>query len=176
LAHRRHGEGREVTDDFGQDSRNLPLKPLAVSVKTAGYLLGVGETTTWGLISSGKIDVIRIGRRTLVTMASLEALVATLASSDPEPEQLVENRNEGLDKMNSIKMTLEEVKSRMSAAGIDIKSEQRLPNDTGTQIVTIFGHVVDVYDTGKAVVQGRDAARLASVLGVHRDDPKGPSR
>jgi hypothetical protein len=54
------------------------LKPLAVSVRTAAKLLGVGTTTMWGLVGSGsEVEVLRIGRRTLVTMASLERLVAS---------------------------------------------------------------------------------------------------
>jgi hypothetical protein len=80
--------GCEVTDQIEQGSGSRPLKPLAISVPTAATLLGVGTTTTWNLISTAKLDVIRIGRRTLVTMASLESLVATLASSHPETRQL----------------------------------------------------------------------------------------
>ena len=54
-----------------------PLKPLAVSVPTAATLLGVGTTTMWGLVGSGsELEVLRIGRRTLVILASLERLVA----------------------------------------------------------------------------------------------------
>jgi hypothetical protein len=76
---------------------NLPLqllKPLAVSVRTAATLIGVGETTLWGLVGSGsELEVLRIGRRTLVTFASLERLVARLASSyDLEPEELVQSQ------------------------------------------------------------------------------------
>ena len=72
---------KKIKQDYGSGS----LKPLAVPVKTAANLLGVGTTTTWNLISTGKVDVVRIGRRTLVTMASLEALVASLASPHLEP-------------------------------------------------------------------------------------------
>jgi hypothetical protein len=55
-----------------------PLKPLAVSVRTAAALLGVGRTTMWSLVGPGgsELEVLRIGRRTLVTLASLERLVA----------------------------------------------------------------------------------------------------
>jgi excisionase family DNA binding protein len=63
-----------VFDDSNPPLRSL--KPLAVSVPTAATLLGVGTTTVWDLIRRRRIDVIRIGRRTLPTMASLERLVA----------------------------------------------------------------------------------------------------
>jgi excisionase family DNA binding protein len=47
-----------------------PLKPLAVSVPTAAALVGVGTTTIWDLIRQRRIEVVRIGRRTLPTIAS----------------------------------------------------------------------------------------------------------
>jgi hypothetical protein len=70
--------------------RLQPLKPLAVSVPTAATLLGIGTTTMWSLLLAGSesgLDVIRIHRRTLVTLASLERFVAeTSASSRQETE------------------------------------------------------------------------------------------
>jgi excisionase family DNA binding protein len=49
-------------------------KPLAVTVRTACQLLGVGNTTVWALIKAGRIQTIRIGRRRLVIYSSLELL------------------------------------------------------------------------------------------------------
>jgi len=165
-----------VTEKLEKDSRWRPLKPLAVPVRTAARLLGIGTTSTWGLIATRRVGVIRIGRRTLVTMASLEALVAALASSHLEPEELIESGNVGPDKMNSIEMTLEEVKARMSAAGISIASETRLPNDSGTHIVTVSGQVADAYDSGTLVVHGRNAAELRRALGVDGNSQPGPDK
>jgi hypothetical protein len=85
-----------VTNDFERDSRSGSLKPLTVSVNNTAKLLDVGTTTVWRLSSSQRVDVIRIGRRTLVIFASLEALVAMLASPHHEPQGLGES-NEGSD-------------------------------------------------------------------------------
>ena len=52
-------------------------KPLAVTVKTACNLLGVGNTTMWALIKSGRVTTISIGRRRLVTFGSLESLLTS---------------------------------------------------------------------------------------------------
>jgi excisionase family DNA binding protein len=52
------------------------LKPLTVTVATAKKISGLGNTTVWGLIKQGKLEAVRIGRRTLVTFRSLEALLA----------------------------------------------------------------------------------------------------
>jgi excisionase family DNA binding protein len=54
--------------------------PLAVTVGRACELSGLGPTTLWGLLKSGKLEAVRVGRRTLVTYRSLEALLA------PRPE------------------------------------------------------------------------------------------
>jgi hypothetical protein len=84
-------EGCEVKDEL---ERRSP-KPLTASVRTTASLLDVGVTTVWGLIKSRRVDVIRLGRRTLVTMASFEALVATLSSPHIQRQELDEN--EGSD-------------------------------------------------------------------------------
>jgi hypothetical protein len=159
-----------------QDSTGRSLKPLLVPVRTAANLLGVGPTTAWNLIGTGKVTVVRIGRRTLVTMASLEALVAMLASPSLEPEALVESRDEGVEKMPRILMTLEQARSATIAAGFSIFRERRLPNEAGTQLVTTTGQVVDVYDKGTLHVHGHDPARLRTALSQYRTDPKAPGQ
>jgi excisionase family DNA binding protein len=51
-------------------------RPLAVSVKTACKLVGVGRTTMFALIKTGRVKTISIGRRRLVVYSSMEALVS----------------------------------------------------------------------------------------------------
>jgi hypothetical protein len=51
--------------------------------------------TIWRLISTGQLGVIQIGRRTLVTMTSLESLVATLASTRREPRKVGKKSSDG---------------------------------------------------------------------------------
>jgi excisionase family DNA binding protein len=51
-------------------------KPLTVTVAAARKISGLGNTTIWGLIKQGKLEAVRIGRRTLITFRSLEALLA----------------------------------------------------------------------------------------------------
>jgi len=50
-------------------------KPLAVSVKSACGLIGVGNTKIYELIKSGRVKTTRVGRRRLVIFSSLEALM-----------------------------------------------------------------------------------------------------
>jgi excisionase family DNA binding protein len=50
--------------------------PLAVTVKTACQLVGVGNTTMWALIKAGRVKTVSIGRRRLVIYASLKSLLA----------------------------------------------------------------------------------------------------
>ena len=58
------------------DEARKAIKPLAVPVRTACELVGVGNTTMWSLIKTGRVKTINIGRRRLVIYASLEALLA----------------------------------------------------------------------------------------------------
>ena len=52
-----------------------PLEPLAIPVKEMAALLGVGLTTAWRIVASEEVDTLRLGRRTLVTVASLRRYV-----------------------------------------------------------------------------------------------------
>jgi hypothetical protein len=63
----------QITEHERADSAGL--KPLTVTIATAKKISGLGNTTIWGLIKQGKLEVVRIGRRTLVTFRSLEALL-----------------------------------------------------------------------------------------------------
>lgn len=51
------------------------MEPLTVSVKDAGRLLSIGKNHTYNLINAGKLDVVKLGRRTLVVVSSIERLV-----------------------------------------------------------------------------------------------------
>lgn len=51
------------------------LKPLTVTVATARKISGLGNTTVWALTKARKLETVRVGRRTLITYGSLEALL-----------------------------------------------------------------------------------------------------
>ena len=51
------------------------MTPLSLSVNAAARAIGIGRTKLYELINSGKVDTFKIGRRTLVTKASLDRLV-----------------------------------------------------------------------------------------------------
>lgn len=63
------------------DGERRSMKPLAVSVKTACQLVGVGNTTMWALIKNDRVKTVRIGRRRLVIYASLQTLLALEAGA-----------------------------------------------------------------------------------------------
>jgi hypothetical protein len=83
-------------------SQPKPYQPPRLLYKSSEAMraLDVGETTFWGLVNSGALDVRRMGRRVYVTAESLEKFVANLpraitptmqrwASSDKEPKPVV---------------------------------------------------------------------------------------
>jgi excisionase family DNA binding protein len=51
-------------------------KPITVTVAMAKKFSGLGNTTIWALIKAGKLEAVRIGRRTLITYSSLESLLS----------------------------------------------------------------------------------------------------
>ena len=67
----------------GSDNDDVPLatppagdaKPLAVSIKRFCELTSLGRTTAFQLARDGRIEVRRVGSRTLILMRSVEALL-----------------------------------------------------------------------------------------------------
>lgn len=60
------------------DSRpELRGYPITISVSQFCLLYGLGKTTTHKLINEGKLEVAKVGRRTLITLESAEALIAS---------------------------------------------------------------------------------------------------
>ena len=64
-------------DEVGSLEEHKGIKPLAVTVKTACKLIGVGNTTMWALIKEGRVKTTCVGRRRLVSYASLESLLSS---------------------------------------------------------------------------------------------------
>jgi len=58
------------------DHESPVAKPLSVTVGTAKKLSGLGNTTLWRLIKERQLETVHVGRRTLITFRSLEALLA----------------------------------------------------------------------------------------------------
>lgn len=53
------------------------MKPLTIPIKTFRHVSGIGTTKTYQLINRGVLRTIKIGRRTLITMESVEALLGS---------------------------------------------------------------------------------------------------
>jgi hypothetical protein len=63
--------------------------PLAVTVQQACQLSGLGATSIWAFLKAGRLDAVRVPgvRRTLVSYASLERLLAPSDVSPPQPRR-----------------------------------------------------------------------------------------
>ena len=62
-------------------------KPLSVTVATARRLSGLGNTTVWKLIRDQRLETVHVGRRRLITFASLERLLAPSSTSQTQPRR-----------------------------------------------------------------------------------------
>jgi excisionase family DNA binding protein len=51
------------------------MEPIATSVNGAAKALSLGRTTVYELINSGKLETVKLGRRTLIKTASIRALI-----------------------------------------------------------------------------------------------------
>ncbi|WP_447759687.1 helix-turn-helix domain-containing protein [Sphingopyxis panaciterrae] len=50
------------------------MEPLVISVNETAKALGIGRSSVYALIKSGGLDAIKIGTRTLITIASIARL------------------------------------------------------------------------------------------------------
>lgn len=51
------------------------MEPLSLTISDTTKATGFGKTTTYRLIKEGRLTAVKIGRRTLVTVASIKALL-----------------------------------------------------------------------------------------------------
>ncbi|MEO6093439.1 MAG: helix-turn-helix domain-containing protein [Novosphingobium sp.] len=54
-------------------------RPLAYSIRDAVQVSSIGRTTLYGLISSGEIETVKIGKRRLVKAESLARFIGVAA-------------------------------------------------------------------------------------------------
>jgi excisionase family DNA binding protein len=52
------------------------MDALTTSVSDAAKALGIGRTSIYALIREGRLEVVKLGRRTLITTDSIRRLVA----------------------------------------------------------------------------------------------------
>jgi excisionase family DNA binding protein len=62
-----------MVEDLPEDA--VFHRPLAVRVREACRLTGIGRSKLYELISAGEIAIVKIGTITLIPMASLERLI-----------------------------------------------------------------------------------------------------
>jgi excisionase family DNA binding protein len=69
-------EGSQTEKRLSSDSATREaIERLALSVKDAARLLGLGRSTIYRLIGEGELQTIKLGNRTLIKMASLRSLI-----------------------------------------------------------------------------------------------------
>lgn len=78
------------------------MKPFLLSIPEARKTLGgecdpIGRTTIYRLIESQRLEAVKVGKRTFITYASIEALVASAPRlADVRTEQIIQLHREGL--------------------------------------------------------------------------------
>jgi predicted nucleotide-binding protein len=67
-------------------------------------------------------------------------------------------------------MKIDEVKDRLVSAKLEIKTEERLGNNTGVQIRLVNGAVINLYDNGNHSVQGKNKSEVEEIFA--KNSPK----
>ena len=63
-------------------------EPIAISIADACTYIGCGRSLLYELIGNQQIRAVKLGRRTLVSVASLHAYVASLPSAQIKPKTI----------------------------------------------------------------------------------------
>ena len=54
------------------------MEKLTLSVNEFCEIVGVGRTKAYEILNSGELEIVRLGRRTLITRRSVEAMIGRL--------------------------------------------------------------------------------------------------
>lgn len=52
-----------------------PVEPICVRINDAAYMIGIGRTKLYELISTGELETVKIGKATRVTTTSIHELI-----------------------------------------------------------------------------------------------------
>lgn len=55
------------------------MEPLAISINETTKVLGIGRTSVYAFIGAGRLQTFKLGRRTLVSTASIRQLASAAA-------------------------------------------------------------------------------------------------
>lgn len=53
------------------------MQPIFLSINDTAKALGLGRTSIYGLLRSGRLEAVKLGRRTLVKVDSIRRLIET---------------------------------------------------------------------------------------------------
>ena len=59
--------------------------PLCVRINVAARMIGLGRTKLYELIGNGEVEAIKVGKATLVTTASLNAMIERRCAGRQQP-------------------------------------------------------------------------------------------
>lgn len=68
-----------IINNPGRVDRRPAMKPIAIPVREACQVGGLGRTKLYELVKTGELKTVSVGRRRLVLFASLEALLQPAA-------------------------------------------------------------------------------------------------
>ena len=62
------------------------MEPLAISINQTAKALSIGRSSVYALLKSGRLEAIKIGRRTLLTTESIKRLSQPQSPAPSAPE------------------------------------------------------------------------------------------
>mgnify|MGYP002785742679 FL=1 len=60
--------------------RGQPIEPLSYTVSAAVRATGIGRSTIFAMLADGRLKRVKVGKKTLIPRASLEAIVSGKAA------------------------------------------------------------------------------------------------
>ena len=67
----------DTTETLAKFSDKPAIEPQALSIKNTLSILGISKTLLWRSVASGRIKVIRLGRRTLIPTSEIKRLLGS---------------------------------------------------------------------------------------------------
>lgn len=68
------------------------MQQLLVSIEDASASIGIGRTKLYELLAEGELTLVKVGRRSLIPVTSIEALVRRLSATGVQGQNFPQGR------------------------------------------------------------------------------------
>lgn len=143
----------------------LPLRWLGLRLIVAPY--SSHRNAAWRRIDIRISEPCFKHQKVYFAAGSGQQLRLLSVSRKEEPKMKDSLNNQPSKPEGNTPLSLENLLRRLQRAGLTLTRSDRLPNQTGYQMRFATGEIVNLFDTGRVTIQGKNQDRVNRMLGLN---------